>query len=191
LLGRAFVDEPVSVAVYPNFSPIRRTRALTFDFAAELSVCIRRGYPIQLEQGGKIQAVAAIYPPDTYPLPAWKGWLLLIRSFMGNGFYDFRRWMRWLDEVEKGHPTSPHYYVAFVGVDPAFQGRALGSALLSHITHRADVEQVGCYLESANSRTIPFYQRLGFEILAEKVIVGLPAWFMWRPPVRKKAFGAV
>ena len=182
VLGRAFVNEPVSVAIFRNFSPMRRTKALTFDFAAELSICIRRGYPIQLEQGGKILAVATTYPPGTYPLSVWDERLLLARSILRNGLYDIRNWLIWLEEVEKGHPTSSHYYVAYIGVDPAFHGRALGSTLLSHLTHRADAEQVGCYLETADPRTVSFYQRLGFEIIANKIIIGLPVWFMWRPP---------
>jgi GNAT superfamily N-acetyltransferase len=185
LLGRAFVNEPVSAAIYRNFSPLRRTRALTVDFTAELSVCIHRGYPIQIEQADQIMAVAGIYPPGTYPLPAWDGWLLLARSILGNGLYDIRKWMRWLDAVEKSHPTNPHYYVAYIGVEPEFQGRELGTTLLDHLGYRADAEQVGCYLESADPRNIPFYQRSGYEIIAEKVIIGLPAWFMWRPPGNK------
>lgn len=182
LLGRAFVNEPVSAAVYRNFSSLRRTLALTNDFSAELSVCIQRGYPLQVEKDGEILAVAAIYPPGTYPLPALESWLLLARSVFRNGFYDIRNWLRWLAETEKNHPTSAHYYVAFIGVEPAVQGQALGSMLLRHLANRADVERVGCYLESADPHIIPFYQRFGYEILMEKVIIGLPAWFMWRPP---------
>jgi hypothetical protein len=40
---------------------------------------------------------------------------------------------------------------------------------------------VGCYLENANPRNTSFYQRFGFQIVSEKEIIGLPAWFMWRP----------
>jgi GNAT superfamily N-acetyltransferase len=187
LLGRAFVDEPVSAAVYRNFSPLRRTLALTNDFSAELSVCIQRGYPLQLEQEGEILAVAGIYPPGTYPLPILDGWLLLARSVFRNGLYDIRNWLRWLAEVEKHHPASAHYYLAYIGVEPAVQGRALGSMLLSHLANRADVERVGCYLECADPRNIPFYQHSGYEILMKKVIIGLPAWFMWRQPNSKNA----
>jgi ribosomal protein S18 acetylase RimI-like enzyme len=182
VLARAFANEPVSVAVYRNFSPERRVKALLVDFAAELRVCIRRGYPLQLKQEGKVIAVAVIYPPGTYPLPAWEGWLLLAKSILGNGFYDIRSWICWLDEVDKHHPTEPHYYLEYVGVDPEHQGRAVGSTLLRHLVVKGDEEGVGCYLENADPRNTPFYQRLGFRIVAEKEIIGMPAWFMWRPP---------
>src|SRR4030042_6579798 len=49
LLGRAFVDDPVSVAVYRNFSADRRGRALTVDFTAGVKLCVLKGYPLQAD----------------------------------------------------------------------------------------------------------------------------------------------
>ena len=69
VLGKAFVDDPVSVAVYKNFSPEKRVKALTVDFSIELPVCIRKGYPIQVTEDGRIVAAAVIYPPGALPTP--------------------------------------------------------------------------------------------------------------------------
>jgi ribosomal protein S18 acetylase RimI-like enzyme len=179
------MDEPVSVAVYKNFSPDRRVRALTVDFTAEISLCLRKGYPLQVNGNGKVIAVAVIYPPGTYPLTASDQWMLLIKSFLGNGFYNIRGWMEWLGEVDNAHPKEPHYYLEYLGVEPEQQGKAIGSALLQHLVDKADEEQVGCYLENANPRNNSFYQRFGFKVISEKEIIGVPSWFMWRPPVRK------
>jgi hypothetical protein len=112
VLGRAFVDEPVSVAVYKNFSPDRRVKALTFDFTAEISICLRKGYPLQVNVDGKVIAVAVIYPPGAYPLTTSDQWMLLIKSFLGNGLYNIKGWMQWLNEVDNAHPKEPHYYLA-------------------------------------------------------------------------------
>jgi ribosomal protein S18 acetylase RimI-like enzyme len=182
VLGRAFVDDPVSEAVYHNFSIERRIRALTVDFMAEVKLCVQKGYPLQVNEDGKVIAAAVIYPPGAYPLAAFYQWMLLIKSILGNGFYDIRDWMKWLEEVDKIHPSEPHYYLEYLGVEPEHQGKALGSTLMEHLIHTADEAQVGCYLENANPRNVPFYQRFGFEIVDEKKIIGLPAWFMWRPP---------
>jgi hypothetical protein len=100
VLGRAFVDDPVSVAVYRNFSSDRRVRALTVDFTAELLLCVRKGNPLQVNGDGKVIAAAVIYPPGTYPLSVSDQWMLLIKSILGNGYYDIRGWMRWLEEVD-------------------------------------------------------------------------------------------
>ena len=182
VLGRAFVDDPVSVVVYRNFSPARLVHALTVDFTAELLVCVRKGYPLQVNEDGKVLTAAVIYPPGGYPLPASDQWLMLIKSLLGNGFYNVGGWLRWLNEVDKFHPREPHYYLEYLGVEPELQGKGLGSAILQHLTVKVDEEKVGCYLENANPRNLPFYQRFGFQIIAEKEIIGTPCWFMWRPP---------
>jgi len=182
VLARAFVDDPVTVASFRNFSPDRRVSALTVDFTAEVLVCIQRGCPLQVNEDGKVIAAAVIYPPGAYPLPVLDQWLLLIKSILGNGFYDIRPWMRWLAEVDQLHPKKAHYYLEYLGVEPEQQGKAVGSAILRHLVDKADEEQVGCYLENANPRNITFYQRFGFQIINEKEIIGIPSWFMWRPP---------
>ena len=182
VLARAFVDDPVSVACFRNFSPDRRVSALIVDFTAELSVCVRRGYPIQVNEDGKVIAVAVIYPPGAYPLPVLDQWLLLIKSILGNGFYDVSPWMRWLAEVDQLHPKEAHYYLEYLGVEPEQHGKAVGSTILRHLINKADEKHVGCYLENANLRNVPFYQRFGFQIVSEKEIIGVPTWFMWRPP---------
>ena len=182
VLARAFVDDPVTMACFRNYSSARRISALMVDFSAELLLCIRRGYPIQMNDNGNVIAAAVIYPPGAYPLPVLDQWLLLIKSILGNGFYDLRPWMRWLEEVDRVHPKEAHYYLEYIGVEPELQGKAIGSAILRHLVNKADEEQVGCYLENANLRNVQFYQQVGFQIMSEKVIIGVPAWFMWRPP---------
>src|SRR4030042_3111520 len=87
VLGRAFVDDPVSVAIYRNFSAERRVRALTIDFTEEVLLCVRKGSPIQVNEDGKVVAAAVIYPPGIYPLPSYDSCMLLINSVLGNGLY--------------------------------------------------------------------------------------------------------
>jgi GNAT superfamily N-acetyltransferase len=182
VLGKAFEDEPVSVAVYRNFSPEKRIRALTIDFSAEILVCIRRGYPFQVNEDGRTVAAALTYPPGTYPLPVIDQWLILLKSILGNGLYDVRGWMKWLDEIDENHPTEAHYYLEYLGVEPGYQGKGFGSFILKHLINKADDLGVGCYLETANPLNLPLYQRFGFQIKSEKEIIGIPSWFMWRPP---------
>jgi hypothetical protein len=117
VLGRAFVEDPVSVALYRNYSSERRIRALTTDFTAEVLLCVRKGSPIQVNEDGNLLAAAVIYPPGTYPLSTWDQSMLLIKSILGNGLYDIRSWIKWLDEVDKNHPTKAHYYLEYLGVE--------------------------------------------------------------------------
>jgi GNAT superfamily N-acetyltransferase len=182
VLGRAFADEPVSLAVYHKFSPEKRVRALSVDFSAELKVCLRKGCPVHIEREGQVAAAAIIYPPGTYPLPWYDQWMFLFKSVWGNGWYDVRKWLRWLEEVDTLHPTEAHYYLEYIGVDPHLQGMGLGSYIMDDLVSKADQAGVGCYLENASPRNLPFYTRFGFQVVKEKEIIGFTTWFMWRKP---------
>ena len=186
VLARAFVEEPVSAHIYRMFSPERRIRALQNDFSAELIASLRKGHPVHLEENNRITAAAIIYPPGSYPLPWLDQWVTLLKSVLGNGFYDVRSWLRWLDEADKLHPTAVHYYLPCIGVDPAFQGKGMGSTLMAYLATKADQDGVGCYLENADPRNISFYQRFGFKIMDEKHFLGFPNWYMWREPTSQK-----
>lgn len=71
-----------------------------------------------------------------------------------------------------------------LGTDPDHQGKGIGSALVSHVTDKADAEGMPCYLESSKESNVPFYVCHGFEVTEE---LSLPAngpkvWGMWREP---------
>ena len=159
-LGRAFTDESVSKAVFSGLSPDERTRYLTAWFAAELPIRMRWCCLPAIQEDGKICAAAAINSPGTYPLPLHEEVRIVLRTICGAGLYGLDRWFRFANGVEKFHPKEPHYYLEFIGVEPAWQGRGLGSAILHHLAQRADDDQVGCYLETADSRNVPLYQHL-------------------------------
>ena len=63
------------------------------------------------------------------------------------------------------HPEEPHWYLAMIGVDPARQGRGLGSAILKESLKRCDEDGVVAYLESSNPKNVPLYERYGFEVM--------------------------
>jgi len=68
-------------------------------------------------------------------------------------------------QMQQFHPKEPHWYLSMLGVDPARQGRGLGSALLKHTLKRVDDERAAAYLESSNPKNVPLYERHGFEVL--------------------------
>ena len=63
------------------------------------------------------------------------------------------------------HPHDPHWYLAFIGVDPARQGLGLGSAMLKETLKRCDADGLPAYLESSNPKNVPLYERFGFEVM--------------------------
>ena len=94
------------------------------------------------------------------------------------------RILRALAALESNHPAEPHYYLPFLGVDPDWQGRGLGAALLRPVLDRCDDERMPAYLEASSPRNRALYERLGFEV-TEEFQVGKgspPVWRMWRAP---------
>jgi GNAT superfamily N-acetyltransferase len=61
------------------------------------------------------------------------------------------------------HPTEPHWYLPYIGVDPAHQGKGHGGELLTYALARCDREGSIAYLESTNPRNTTLYIRHGFE----------------------------
>lgn len=91
--------------------------------------------------------------------------------------------IRLLDAVERAHPSTPHWYLALLGVDPSRQRRGLGAALLAPVLERCDREREPAYLETQKPDNLAYYARHGFVVLDE-VTVGdsPPVWLMWRDP---------
>ena len=67
--------------------------------------------------------------------------------------------------LDRFHPTAPHWYLWTLGVDPRYQARGIGSALLSHTLACIDQRGETAYLESSDPKNVPFYERHGFEVL--------------------------
>ncbi|MFI5008766.1 MAG: GNAT family N-acetyltransferase [Solirubrobacterales bacterium] len=94
------------------------------------------------------------------------------------------RVLRALAMVESKHPRLPHYYLAFVGVDPQWQGRGLGTAVLAPVLERCDREAMPAYLEASTPRSRALYERHGFAVTEELTFAknAPPVWRMWREP---------
>jgi ribosomal protein S18 acetylase RimI-like enzyme len=70
-----------------------------------------------------------------------------------------------------------------LAVKPQSQSRGIGSALIAPGLARNDQEQVPTYLEATSERSIPFYERHGFEVIGEIEVPDGPTLFaMWRVP---------
>ena len=67
------------------------------------------------------------------------------------------------EQMDALHPQEAHWHLPLIGVDPAHQGRGIGSALLSHVLNVCDGQKVSAYLEATSPRNVPLYQRHGFE----------------------------
>ena len=91
--------------------------------------------------------------------------------------------LKLLDEVDKHHPHEPHWYLVLLGVDPKYQGRGYGGALLRPALERCDNTHTPAYLETQKPENLPFYERFGFKVREELSVKNSPTvWTLWREP---------
>jgi GNAT superfamily N-acetyltransferase len=87
------------------------------------------------------------------------------------------------DQMGRYHPSEPHRHLPLMGVDPLKQGKGFGSALMQHALVQCDRDNKLAYLEASSPRSIPFYERHGFELLGTIQQRGSPPIFpMLRRP---------
>jgi GNAT superfamily N-acetyltransferase len=79
-----------------------------------------------------------------------------------------------VEQMMRYHPQEPHWYLPFIGVEPARQGRGLGAALLRAQLAVCDQAGLPAYLESSNPRNRPLYERHGFEAIGEIKVADCP-----------------
>jgi ribosomal protein S18 acetylase RimI-like enzyme len=72
-----------------------------------------------------------------------------------------------MEQMDAAHPTYPHWYLPWFGVDSSRQGLGLGSQLMSPCLEFVDKEHLPAYLDSTNRRNVSFYERHGFVVTGE------------------------
>jgi ribosomal protein S18 acetylase RimI-like enzyme len=72
-----------------------------------------------------------------------------------------------LGQMDAGHPPESHWYLAWIGVDAAMQGRGLGGELMAQCLQVIDADGAPAYLDNTNPLNVPFYERHGFRVTGE------------------------
>jgi ribosomal protein S18 acetylase RimI-like enzyme len=165
-LVSAFTDDPVERWLYPELPEY-----LTH-FPKFLAAFGGRAFDEQTVWGlGECSAVALWLPPGVEPDGDAIGDVLsetISSDKHGDTFAV-------LEQMGAAHPTYPHWYLPWFGVDSALQGHGIGGQLMDHcLLEIADTDQLPTYLETPNPRTVPFYERHGFEVTGTAQAGGCP-----------------
>jgi ribosomal protein S18 acetylase RimI-like enzyme len=187
VLARAFHADPAYRQLVPDSD--ERSRSLRALFGAVVGYSFRYG---QVHTTPGLEGAACWLTPGNTEVTFWRMLRtgLSFQRAMAKFGPDARRQLldalAHLQEIQVRLMARPHWYLWALGVEPAYQGRGIGSELIRPALAQSDQEGTPCYLETQSQRTLAFYGRHGFEIVSEGVLpgLGLKAWSMLREPRR-------
>lgn len=179
VLAKAFHDDPPTRWTIPNDA--RRETLLYRGF----HLYLRKLWFAQGEclTTGGVAGAAAWIPPGGWKVGPFRQLFLLPGMVMAFG-RSTGRVLSAIASMESNHPEDEHFYLPFAGVLPEWQGKGVGSALLSPVLQRCDRDAIPAYLEASSPMNRRLYERHGFEVTDEFRFAedAPPLWRMWRTP---------
>ncbi len=88
--------------------------------------------------------------------------------------------IKWVSRWCRLDPEEPHVHLGPIGVAPQAQGQGVGSALMRQYLEHLENEGAPGYLETDRAENVGFYERFGFVVRREEMLIGTPVWYMWR-----------
>ncbi|MGH7931962.1 MAG: GNAT family N-acetyltransferase [Candidatus Binataceae bacterium] len=188
MLGRAFVDDPLLVAIVGKITDTsQRATRIGHLFKVVLRSHRHEGQPVIGVMKGERVAAAAIVEYVTRPgataIIVMGGLTLLPELFKAAGFAGVVRAISTLDTLSRNRPTEPHIYLNILGVEPEFQRRHFGVAILDFLREQASLRNdfSGVYLETATESNLAYYGHIGYTVLSEIYPLGVRMWRMLQP----------
>jgi ribosomal protein S18 acetylase RimI-like enzyme len=163
VLARAFQNDPAWQWVLPD----ERRRA------ALLPWLFRMGFEVAEAEvwanEGELQGIARWLPPGgpIVHVGAMMRALVATPFRIREGTARFFAYGRAVEAMRARAVAEPHWYLAGIGVDPASQGRGIGTALMRPGIDAAAKAKLPCALITNAERNIDFYANRGFEIVHE------------------------
>ena len=176
-LASAFFDDPVFAWISPDDERRRALLPPFFTLFAETMVPLEEVYVAGESDG------AALWAPPGAEVPPEEDSDEFGRRMEEMSGPDAERMFEISELIGSHHPEGSFWFLQFVGVDSAHQGRGIGSALLVPMLERCDREGARAYLDATSANNKRLYERHGFEATEEYAPEGgPPLWSMWREP---------
>ncbi len=178
VLARGMRDNPNHVAAMGS-DPDYRVRVFERGFRGALASM--KTPPICVRRGQVIIGVSGLAPPGACK-PSLTAKLRMLPMLASVGPRRMKRLVEWMSAWGKRDRDEPHWHLGPVAVDLPLQRLGFGGLMLEEYCRRVDAAGGVGYLETDKKENLAFYERYGFEIVDEAVVIGQPNWFMRRPP---------
>ena len=181
--SRAFFDDPGFVFTFPD----ERSRIERLPWVMQIGIACGIRFGHVDTTAGRMLGHAVWLPPGATSVTPDRlnevGFADAPQRMGEQGLARFGTFMAVGSAVHERLVPGPHWYLMILGVDPPFQGKGVGSALIQPTLSRADADRLPCYLDTTKQRNVWFYEKHGFRVRHEEDIEGgLHVWMMVREP---------
>ena len=87
----------------------------------------------------------------------------------------------WHTEWALHEPKNQHWHLGPIGILPSHQGLGIGSRLMKRFCREVDACRAEAYLETDVDKNVRFYEKFGFQVVAESEIFSVKNRYMLRP----------
>ncbi len=180
VLGRAFVDDPLVVAICGAQATDREERMRWGFRVAIRSHCLiaQPAWSMHDDTGRTVGVVLVTRPRTT--LPSNVDVVFAMWGLLHIGVRVGWRGATAARIIAEHLPSGPFTYLRTLGVDPELHGCGVGSRLVERVLTTA-AAGIPIYLETAKERNLSFYTRHGFHCIGEFRCLDVPVWRLLRP----------
>jgi ribosomal protein S18 acetylase RimI-like enzyme len=176
ILSYSFKDnQSVNYVVRNDKNSLERIKAL-MDYSFEMCSMFGEVWMTDDKKG-----CALILYPQNKKITARSLWLNIRLIFQAISILGISKTLKREAKIQQIQPNEKMAYLWFIGVDPTFQKKGVGSKLLMQIISRFSEMNLPLYLETSTQKNIPWYQSFGFEIY-NQITLGYSLSFLKRRP---------
>jgi ribosomal protein S18 acetylase RimI-like enzyme len=172
MLSRAFFNDPKMTHLIPEIA-LRWDRAQhLFEFELRYGMIYGSVYTTS----PAVEGVAVWLPSDKSEVTLWRAFRaggFRLQRDLGKEIMDrLMAFSTTVDELHKKHLPAPHWYLFFIGVDPAYQGQGYAGRLLRPMLEELDRKKIPCYLNTQNEKNVSLYEHFGFRVIDRVTLPG-------------------
>ena len=173
--ARAYATNPDAVAVYRNHPDQARLQEASF----MQTFGHAPGWVFTAKKDEQVVGVMRMVEWPQCQMSLTRMWKVLPIMVIRLRGLAVRRLIA-MNNWSKHHPKEPHWHLGPIAVVPEMQGQGIGSQLLEHFCKHVDQAGEVAFLETDKLENVRLYERFGFSVTDEALLIGVRNWFMWR-----------
>ncbi len=178
VLGKAFATQPSSIVIFAGKPDIENRMQTVFG-------AMLKHMPGQIfvaKHNGQVVGTMRIVEWPDCQLKPLQGLRIVPGMLKAGGLNTMLRGMKMRGTWAKKDPKQPHWHLDPLGVTPDLQGQGIGGQMMEYYCNHIDKLGMAAYHETDRPENVKFYERFGYRVIGEEIIMGFPNWYMWRSP---------